>query len=67
MSSEKDLEVFKDMREALLESQVRLEMAAKAINQEVISVSGKITVIRTELLSLINIEKRREDGFSTDY
>ena len=52
---------FEEMRFHLLEAQVKLEMAAKAINQEVMSVSGKITVLRTELLSLINSERKRED------
>lgn len=58
--SESTLKALEAMRDELLEVQVRLENTAKAISSDVSIISSKIMMIRTELLSLMNSERKQQ-------
>ena len=58
---EETIKKYEEMREYLLTIQAKLEMASKAISDDVNLISNKITVLRTEILSLINSERKDKE------
>jgi hypothetical protein len=60
MFTEKELDNIEIIREKLLKSQAEIEMMARMINVEAEEVCSKITRIRTELLLMINSDRKRK-------
>lgn len=60
--NEDQKKMFEEMRFNLLKCQVELERASEEFRKEVVNISAKITVLRTEILSLLNSDIPRETG-----
>lgn len=61
MFTEKELDNIEIIREKLLKSQAEIEIMARMINIEAEEVCSKITRIRTELLLMINSDRKRKE------